>query len=170
MPETRDPFGFDPAHITELRVEWASDRDIPADWPSQIVRRAADLMKQRAADTTGERWHTESPAGRGPGGIPWPATYVVADADALRFRTYSVEDAAHVAALDPTVATAIAEAWEHQADDMGDHLAHLHACAGEPGYVVQDEREIDHYDWTATLRAALAYLREDAPKAVGSDG
>ncbi len=58
---------------------------------------------------------------------------------------------------------AIADAWEQQADDMADRLGHLHAFGPPGNWVVEDERESFRPDWTATLRAALKYLREDAP-------
>jgi len=164
----RDPFGFDPTHVVYMRVEWASDREIPADWPCQIVRRAAALMKQRAEAATPGPWISLDGGDRlmrDPGlDIDLVVPEYVVDEPMS-----NAANAEHIAALHPLVATAVADAWEHQADDMADHLAHLHACAGEPGYVVQDEREVMHHDWTATLRAALAYLREEAPKAVGSD-
>lgn len=60
----------------------------------------------------------------------------------------------------------VARAWEHQGDDMGDRLAHLHRCQCDPAYAVYDESERYRPDWTATLQAALAYLDEDAPQAV----
>ena len=164
-----DPFGFDPDHIVAMRVEMASDNDtLPADWPCEIVRRAAGLMKERAEGAT-----------------PGTARQIVEvrDADRFAFKHRVVAfwesenggeascavgdmrlfDAEHIAPWTPVVAVLIAESWQHQADDMADQLAHLHACAGAPGYVVQDEREHMRHDWTATVRAALAYLREDAP-------
>lgn len=176
MAETRDPFGFDPNHVVDMRVEMASEReDLPADWPSEIVRRAAKLMQERAYAATSGPWCASSvysprsaatsavyshahPAGSG-------ASEVIASTRVGKGGLKRGEDAEHIAGLDPVVADAIAAAWLHQADDMADHLAHLHACDGEPGYVVQDEGEHMRHDWTATLRAALAYLREDAPKA-----
>jgi hypothetical protein len=45
---------------------------------------------------------------------------------------------------------------------MADYGAHLHATA--IGFTVVDECGRDRYDWAATLRAALAYLRETAPE------
>lgn len=118
------PFGFDPAHVVDMRVEMASDKDtLPTDWPCEIVRRAARDLK---ADIE------KRPITMGGATRDWQLL--------------------------------VAEAWEHQADDMGDHLAHLHAFGPPGNWAVEDERECVHWDWTATLRAALAYLREDAPK------
>lgn len=163
-----DPFGFDPAHIVEMRVEHASEwEDLPGDWPCEIVGRAAKLMQKRAQNATvsaSGRWIIRGDGNSYPQSIADSASAIlVADA----FEAPGVNRiAAHVTMLDPVPALLIADAWLHQADDMADHLAHLHACAAEPGYVVHDERESARYDWTATLRAAVAYLREDAPKTV----
>ena len=134
-----DPFGFDPAHVVDLRVEMASERDyLPADWPSEIVRRAARLMQERAYAATCGPWHAEpGSSGHGPDGKPWPANYVASAAGVPRFKTHTVEDAEHIAALDPIVADLIADAWLHQAYDMADHLAHLHAF-GPPGNCVAE--------------------------------
>lgn len=165
MAETRrDPFGFDPTHVVDMRVEMASERDeLAAEWPSEIVRRAAKLMQQRAENgtQTNGRWYREDMAV-----ATLESPYLAWTGDGNGAIEEQLADAEHIAAFDPVVAKLIAEAWLHQADDMADHLAHLHACAGEPGYVVQDEGEHMRHDWTATLRAALAYLREDAPKVV----
>ncbi len=164
-----DPFGFDPAHVTDMRVEMASERDeLPTDWPSQIVRRAAALMTERAKAAVSGPWHVETLGDGYPQRVSNPQAVIVA-------QTYTglgtqCADAAHIAGLDPAVAVAIAEAWAHQADDMADHLAHMHDFGPPNGtWVVTDEREFIRSDWTATLKAALAYLREDAPKAVSAD-
>lgn len=115
-----DPFGFDPGHIVDMRVEMAGESDeLPAEWPCEIVRRAAKLMKERA------------------------------------------ENAAMM--LDPVPVALIADAWGHQADDMCDCLAHFHAFGPPGSWVIDDEQESVHWDWTATVRAALAYLREWPP-------
>lgn len=161
-------FGFDPAHVVGMRVEMASDNDeIPIDWPCQIVRRASGLMKQRAqAATPGTRKIVEI---RDAGRFDFPNRILASwSTDTGGEATTGIgdmrlQDAEHLAPWTAPVAVAVADAWERQADDMGDGLAHLHACAGEPGYTVLDEREVSHADWTATLRAALAYLREEAP-------
>lgn len=166
---------FDPPHVTELQVEYASNRPIPADWPCQIVRRAAALMKERADEATLSatgRWIIRGDGNSYPQSMADSASAVIV-ADA--FEAPGVNRiAAHVTALDPTTARAVADAWAQQADDMSDHLAHLHAGAyllpDAPGWCVADEDERVHEDWTATVKAALAYLREDAPKAVRSDG
>lgn len=170
MAETRDPFGFDPNHVVDMRVEMASEReDLPADWPSEIVRRAAKLMQERAGAAAHGPWHVELLGDKGyPQRISNPQAIVIGQT--YTSPTVRPVHADYIAALSPDVATAIAGAWLHQADDMADHLAHLHATkplhGGEPGWFVADENERAHEDWTATLRAALAYLREDAPKAV----
>lgn len=167
-----DPFGFDPTHVVGMRVEMASDNDaVPGDWPCEIVRRAAKLMRERAQNATlsaSGRWIIRGDGNSYPQSIADSASAIlVADA----FEAPGVNRiATHVMMLDPVPVALIADAWEHQADDMADHLAHLHPSEAAPSYAVHDEREIAHPDWTATLRAALAYLREDAPKAVGSDG
>jgi len=169
-----DPFGFDPTHLVELRAEYASDNDeLPANWPCEIVRRAAKLMKERAGAATKGRWCASPvysaratatsavysyahPAGSG-------AAEVVASARVGKGGLKRGADAEHIAALDPDAAVAVADAWEQQADDMGDRLGHLHAFGPPGNWVVEDERESFRPDWTATLRAALKYLREDAP-------
>ncbi len=174
-----DPFGFDPTHVVDMRVEMASDNDgLPAEWPCEIVRRAAKLMKERAEAATPGPWRTHD-THLNVGGHT--ATVLSGEGNEVALRawlpTWSHEpwdgthnawnNAYHVASLDPAVAELIAESWGHQADDMADHLAHLHPTTplhgGAPGWFVADENERVHEDWTATLRAALAYLREDAP-------
>lgn len=166
--ETRpDPFGFGPTHIVDMRVEMASENDLlPADWPCEIVRRAAKLMKERAQDAI----HTEGRNRLFVSRTKASKTPVVVDdveqptilIESFAARYEAVNE--HIAGLDPVVAISIADAWEHQADDMADLLAHVHAVpVGR--WVVQDEGERTRDDWTRTLRAALAYLREDAPKA-----
>ena len=126
MAETRDPFGFDPAHVVDLRVEMASEREaLPDDWPSEIVRRAAETLKRDVE---------KRPITAGGDDRAWQAL--------------------------------AADAWLQQASDMVDGLAHLHAFGPPGNWVVEDEYEYVHFDWTVTLSAALAYLRETAPKAV----
>lgn len=68
------------------------------------------------------------------------------------------------ALIDPAQAHAIADAWGHLADDMADHGAHFHLVP--IGWTVVDEFGTDRLDetWTSTVRAALAYLRENAPE------
>lgn len=169
-----DPFGFDPTHVVDMRVEMAGENDeLPADWPCEIVRRGAKLMKERAEAATKGRWCASPvyspratatsavyshahPAGSG-------ASEVVAPARVGKGGLKRGGDAEHIAAFDPDAAIAIADAWGHQADDMGDHLAHFHAFGPPGNWVVDDERECVHWDWTATVKAALTYLREDAP-------
>jgi hypothetical protein len=150
-----DPFGFDPAHVVEMRVEMASEREeIPADWPCQIVRRAAGHLRAHVvairADIAQNPYWNGDPS----------------DDEAWRS---GIDNAAggvagtFAALWAPGFADLIAESWNHQADDMGDHLGHFHAFGPPGGWVIEDERESVHWDWTATVRAALAYLREDAP-------
>lgn len=159
----RDPFGFDPAHVAELYAEYASDRPVPQDWPSEIVRRAAQQLQDLAVAATPGPWVSLDNGDRlvhDPGHDLDKPVYVV---DEPMSNSVNAE---YIAALHPIVAVRIAEAWKDQADDMASGLGHLHTCAGLDGFAVYDERETYRADWTATLRAALAYLREDAPKAV----
>ena len=154
-----DPFGFDPGHVVDMRVEMASDSDeLPVDWPCEIVRRAAKLMKERAEAATKGRWWREDMAVCATG-----SPYLAWTGDGSGLIDEQLADAEHIAAFDPDAATAVADAWGHQADDMCDCLAHFHAFGPPGSWVVEDERESVHWDWTATVRAALAYLREDAP-------
>jgi len=165
-----DPFGFDPTHLVELRAEYASDNPILPDSPAGIVTRAAKLMHERADDAPRGSWfvlEVRDPQPHGythrvigefttdTGGTAWEAV-----GDMLELA------AAYVASLAPKAAHAIANAWEHQADDMTGALAHFHPVDrvdGTQTWAVADERESTHYDWTATVEAALEYLREDAP-------
>jgi hypothetical protein len=62
----------------------------------------------------------------------------------------------------PGFAEAVADAWSEDADGMADYFAHFHAVP--IGWAVYDEDECGQAEWTATVKAALAYLREDAPK------
>lgn len=173
----RDPFGFDPNHVVDMRVEMASEReDLPADWPSEIVRRAAKLMQQRAEAATNGRWHASpvySPSATATSAVyshahPMGsgASEVIASARVGKGGLKRGADAEHIAAFDPDAASAIADGWLHLADDMADQLAHFHAFGPPGNWVIEDERESADYAWTATVRAALAYLREDAPKVV----
>lgn len=175
-----DPFGFDPTHVVDMRVEMASDRDeLPPHWPCEIVRRAAKLMKERAEAATKGRW-CASPV-YSPRATATSAVYshahpagsgeseVVASTRVGKGGLKRGADAEHIAGMDPDAVAASAEAWEQQADDMADRLGHLHAFGPPGSWVVEDENESFRPDWTATLRAALTYLREDAPKPVDCD-
>lgn len=168
-------------HLTELRVQLASENDLPPHWPCEIVRRAARLMKQRAAEATPGPWRVHD-THLNHGGHT--ATVLSGEGDATKLcawlPTWNHEpwDGAHnawnnayqIAAIaDPDVARAIADSWEHLADDMCDGLAHFHAFGPPGGWVVEDRRDEVRHAWTATVRAALKYLREDAPKAVDCD-
>ncbi len=66
--------------------------------------------------------------------------------------------------LDPPECRAIADSWEHQADDMdnttGVREALLIDDMGDDVPVVIDRYEGRHHDWTATLAAARALLGE----------
>jgi hypothetical protein len=173
-----DPFGFDPVHLVDLRAEYASDNPIPPDSPAGIVTRAAKLMHERANAATPRPWrmhdthlnhggHTATILS-GEGGdtalCAWLPTW---SSEPWNGAHNAWNNAAQIAGIaDPGVAHAIANAWEHQADDMTGDLAHFHPVDrvdGEQAWAVVDERESTHYDWTATVEAALAYLREDAP-------
>lgn len=160
-------------HITELRVQLASGDELSADHPSEIVRRAALLMQERAHAATKGRWCASpvySPRATATSAVyshAHPAgsteSQVIASARVGKGGLRRGTDAEHIAGLDPTVAVLTAAAWGHQADDMADHLAHFHAFGPPGSWIVEDEQESVHWDWTATVRAALAYLREDAP-------
>lgn len=166
-------------HLTDMRVELASENSLPPHWPCEIVRRAARLMKQRADVATAGRW-CASPV-YSPRATATSAVYshahpagsgdaeVVASARVGKGGLRRGADAEHIAALDPDAALAIAESWEHLADDMCDGLAHFHAFGAPGGWVVEDRRDEVHHAWTQTVRAALTYLREDAPKVVDCD-
>lgn len=158
------PSHLGPDHVAHLRAEWASeDRDLPADWPSQIVRRAATLMTDRAAaakTSYSGRWVVR-PGRDYPQEIADNASAVIV---ADTFETPPLHPFVdHITGFDPHAAIMAAEAWAQQADDMATSLAHLHPFGRSGDWVVVDERESPHFDWTATLCAALAYLREDAP-------
>jgi hypothetical protein len=169
-----DPFGFDPIHIIDLRVEMASDNDkLPGDWPCEIVRRAAKLMQERAHAATKGRWCASpvySPRSTATSAVyshAHPAgsgeSQVIASARVGKGGLRRGADAEHIAGLDPDTVDLIAAGWEQQADDMADRLAHFHAFGPPGNWVVEDEQESVHWDWTATVKAALTYLREDAP-------
>lgn len=154
-------------HITELRIVHGSDDPIPATWPSEIVRRAALLMQERAYAATIGPWVSLDGGDRlihDPGHDLDKPIYVV---DEPMSNAANTE---HIAALDPVVADLVADAWRHIADDMCDELAHFHAFGPEGNWVIEDEREEVHYDWTATVRAALAYLREQPPEGLHGSG
>ena len=161
MPDTitssprRDPFGFDPSHVVDMRVEMASENDeLPADWPCEIVRRAAKHVRAHVeairADIASNPYWSGDPS----------------DDEAWRS---GIDNAAggiagtFAALWTPGFAESVAVSWERQADDMADGLAHFHAFGPPCSWVVEDERESVRFDWTATVRAALAFLREDAP-------
>lgn len=160
-----DPFGFDPGHIVDMRVEMAGESDeLPAEWPCEIVRRAAKLMKERAENATmsaSGRWIIRASETGYPQQIADNASAIlIADC----FEAPGVDrTSTHIMMLDPVPVALIADAWGHQADDMCDCLAHFHAFGPPGSWVIDDEQESVHWDWTATVRAALAYLREDAP-------
>lgn len=144
------------------------------DSPAGIVYRAAELLTARAAAATAGPWHAspvyskDASATSGvyshahPAGSP--ASQVVASGrvkpgyGGIR----RGENAEFIAALGPEVALLIAGAWGHQADGMGDCGAHFHPVP--IGWCVVDEYGQGRDDWTATVRAAVKYLRETAPE------
>lgn len=135
------------------------------DSPAGIVYRAAKTLRTNATDAV----HTE-------GRNEWRVSYtkgsrtqvVVDDTDeptvviesfAARYEAVN----AHIAAIgSPELGQLLADAWDHQADDMGDNGAHFHPVP--IGWTVVDEYGRDRSDWTATVRAALKYLSETAPE------
>lgn len=68
--------------------------------------------------------------------------------------------------LTPAQAHAIANAWEHVADEMDDHgavEALLEKVTGPYTKIVKNEGGGYQFDWNATLEAARTYLGEPTP-------
>lgn len=142
--------------------------------PAGIVCRAARLLEDRANVATGGPWNASpvfSPDATATSGVysfAHPSGSVESEVVASgRIKPgyggiRQPHNAVFIAALDPDVAKAIAAAWEHLADDMADYYGHFHAVP--IGWVVVDEQGTPRADWTATVRAALEYLRETAPE------
>lgn len=149
--------------------------DGPApDSPAGIVYRAAHLLEDRANVATVGPWNASpvySPDASATSGVyshAHPTGSVASEVVASgRIKPgyggiRQPHNAVFIAALDPDVAKAIVASWEHQADDMNDYYGHFHATL--TGWAVVDEYGCDRHDWTATVRAALKYLRETAPE------
>jgi hypothetical protein len=144
------------------------------DSPAAIVYRAAKLLETRATAATAGPWNAspvysrDASATSGVYSFAHPAGSVASEVVASgRVKPgyggiRRGENAEYIAAIDPEVALLIANAWGHQADDMGDGGAHFHSAP--IGWCVADEYGQDRHDWTATARAALKYLRESAPE------
>lgn len=144
------------------------------DSPAGIVYRAAELLRARAGRAAAGPW-TASPV-YSPDASATSGVYSLAHASGSVAsevvasgrikRGYggirNPHNAVFIAALDPEVALLLADSWGHQADDMNDYYGHFHLMATGP--VVVDERGELRHDWTATVRAALKYLRETAPE------
>jgi len=135
---------------------------------ADTVRRAAKLLREHAIRAANEAegdtlmcWETEKIAGQErvieirqyPDGtahdvVAVPTTGGVAE---------------YIAAMHPAVALAVADSWDHQADDMADHEAYESGVGGMLRPVVRTEDHGTHHDWTATLAAARALLGEVQP-------
>jgi hypothetical protein len=131
------------------------------DSPAGIVYRAADLLEARARklDRT-PPWTVQPEGADGVEVVSDDNSMLIAEIGPLDDPT-TAHVADFIAALDPEFALLAAEAWEHQGDDMGDYGAHFHLAPVGP--VVVDSHGEYRTDWTATVRAALKYLRETAP-------
>lgn len=135
-----------------------------ADEPTvaDTVRRAAKLLRERATAAHGGAWTvTELPPGDGASAAWWVDTELHL-ADSTEYFTVAEvlwcrADAEFIAAVRPVVVLAVADCWEHQADDMADHEAYETAGALMVP-VVRTEDHGTHHDWTATLAAARALL------------
>jgi hypothetical protein len=144
------------------------------DSPAGIVYRAAELLKARANAATAGDWHASPVYSKDSGhtsgvySFAHPTGSVASEVVASgRVKPgyggiRRGENAEYIAALDPEVAKAIAFSWVNQADDMGDSGAHFHPIP--IGWSVVDEFGRGRHDWTATVHAALKYLRETAPE------
>jgi hypothetical protein len=130
------------------------------DTPADTIRRAAQLMRERATAVRPGPWHAEPGSISLPGDKPWPSDYVAPATGVPRFKVHSEADAEHIAAMHPGVTTAIADSWEHQADDMADWEANESIAGGLLLPVVRSNKHGTRHDWTATLAAARTYLGE----------
>jgi len=126
--------------------------------PHDTIRRAAALMRDRAAAATSGRWESIT--------LPeWDFYEVRADqSPPARPRTeyrwigsdvHERADAEHIAGMHPGVALLIADQWDAAAREM----AHWSAYEDEHGRVLQCLVGVRD-EWTATLAAARAYLGE----------
>lgn len=133
--------------------------------PADTIRRAAQLMRERAAKATPGPWTTEwvgqqcqIQAPNSADGEPiaeW--TYAIAtwEPEVHQQRAEcQTGDAEHIAAIHPGVATAISDSWDATAKEA----AHWNAYE-ENGHVRQCLIGTRH-DWTLILAAARAYLGE----------
>jgi hypothetical protein len=145
--------------------------------PAQSLRRAAALLRERAADATPGPWSRplntrykatvtaplpEGEQGSYVSGID-PRTgerehcgVVMANtwSNGKHYRKRSGRDLEYIAALHPGVGLLIADQWDAVADGM----EILHATL-QPRWVVDHAGEA-HAVWGVTLAAALAYLGE----------
>lgn len=136
--------------------------------PAGIVYRAADLMKERAEAATDGDWHASDEVMHGfhvdsrDGDNDWRVAYTGDEETSDGEPTNAHADMEFIASFGPQFANLLADSWGHQADDMGDRRAHFHESKGPCGFAIVDEYGDYRPDWTATVRAALAYLRETA--------
>lgn len=87
---------------------------------------------------------------------------------AARAATLCDEEGDRFVRLTPEQAHAVADAWEHTADEMDDYGAReepLKRVDGTFTTVVKNERDGHQFDWQATLAASRACLGENAPPA-----
>jgi hypothetical protein len=86
---------------------------------SEVLRRAAGLMRERAEAASPAPWRNEpGSVGRRADGKPWPSNYVAHSANLPRFKVHSVADAEHIASWHPAVALAVADWLEEAADHL----------------------------------------------------
>ena len=147
------------------------------DSPAATVRRAANLLRERAEAAIEDGWvrptvlvdaheplvfaggdvaltgdpSLMAPAERFPRAEEWICT------------PKGPSFATHIAAADPAVMLEVAESWNRQADDMDD-VARIKKADRFPRtpypVIVTASNEV-RLDWTATWRAARLYLREE---------
>lgn len=114
--------------------------------PDDTIRRAAELMRERAmaalAEADGEAW--------------WAARGEPPALDDF----VTVQDAEHLAAFSPEVALRVADSWLALADEMADYPA----VRVPLGVGIASRPDEPSSVWTHTHSAALAYLGE-APDA-----
>jgi len=130
------------------------DTEIPAD----LVRRAAEKLRTLAEDapkSASGRWYVRTPQGEYPQTVYDNASAILV-AETFEGPQHPQSTAPFIAAMDPTVALLIADGWLHVADDMGDYEAF--ECSVAQGISSEDHGY--RADWTATFRAARAFLRE----------
>jgi hypothetical protein len=142
--------------------------DGPApDSPAGVVYRAVDRMRERAQNATDGDWHASDEVGHGfhvdshDGAADWRVAWTGDEETSDGEPTNAYADMEFIASFGPEFAVLLADSWGHQADDMNDYYGHFHMMARGP--VVVDERGNLRHDWTATVRAALKYLRETTP-------